>query len=71
MSSAPQNRFIANGRSRLTVSADTLSPRAASRVLNVFVCTWQTGVSSEGTTLMNAGLPRRSALRMCVMPPAP
>ena len=71
MSSAPQKRFIANGRSRLTVRALILSPIAASRVLKVFVCTWQTGVSSDGTTLMIVGLPATSALVMCCIPLGP
>src|SRR5262245_27964244 len=57
--SAPQKRFIANGRSRLTVKALILSPSAASCSLNFLVCTWHTGVSSEGTTLMKVGLPRQ------------
>ena len=61
MCSAPQKRFIANGRSRLTVMALTLSPRPDSCSLNFLVCVWQTGVSSEGTTLINVGLPFRSA----------
>ena len=59
--SAPQKRFMANGKSRLTVTALILSPKPASWSLNFLVCIWQTGVSSEGTTLMNVGLPFRSA----------
>ena len=58
--SAPQKRFMANGRSRLTVRALTLSPKADNSWLNFLVCIWQTGVSSEGTTLMK----RRLALQV-------
>ena len=62
MLSAPQKRFWANGRSRLTVSGVDLvaqARRAAS--LNFLVCIWHTGVSSDGTTLRIVGLPLRSA----------
>src|SRR5262249_30183236 len=56
-----QKRAWANGRSRLTVYAATLSPRAWSSSANRLVCLLQTGVSSEGTTLKSRAFPVVSA----------
>src|SRR5262245_42929911 len=49
--SAAQNRFCANGKSRLTVKHATLSFMAPIASSNFFVCALHTGVSNDGTTL--------------------
>src|SRR5687768_11254736 len=54
----------------LTVTALILSPKDASCSLNFLVWVWQTGVSSDGTTLMMVGLPFRSAGVVFFRPPA-
>ena len=68
--SALQKRAWANGRSRLTVTALILSPNELIDSLNFFVCIAQTGVSSDGTTLNNVGLPLRSASFSSLRPPS-
>src|SRR5262245_46417850 len=56
MSSAPQNRFWANGRSFDTHS--TVNPLAWARSLKTRTLVAQTGVSTDGKMLSNNGLPR-------------
>ena len=68
ISSLPQNRACANGRSQLTVTALTWSCNAARSVLKRLVCAAHTGVSSDGTTLIRLGLPFRSASVNSCMP---
>ena len=66
--SAPQKRFIAKGRSRLTVTALIESPMPSSSWLNFLVWIAHTPVSSDGTTLSRLGLPFRSASESDCMP---
>src|ERR1700722_12630367 len=56
MFSVVQNRFWANGMSRLMVYAATLSFNSAMAVSKVWVCLLHTPVSSDGTTLNRRAL---------------
>src|SRR5665213_4624345 len=57
MFSAPQKRPWAKGRSAETVITSTLAGRLGNSLLKRWVCSEQTGVSSEGATEISRVLP--------------